>query len=84
MISSYSKENLLLLGSRFLFANIMLNPVPGDDPELWPFCIWRDHERSQDFGSGTHFWGPASWGSGGGAPRTPENFRKFSKFSEEN
>ena len=37
--------------------------------------------RSQDFGSGggNTLGGQPRGGSGGGAPRTPENFRKFSK-----
>ena len=35
--------------------------------------------RHQDFGSGKHFRGRPRMGSGGGAHRTPENLRKFSK-----
>ena len=38
------------------------------------------HGRRQDFGSVEHFWASPPGMSGGGAPRTPDNFRKFSNI----
>ena len=46
----------------------------------------RIQRRRQDFGSGggNILGGLPRRGSGGGAPRTPENFENFQKVSQEN